>query len=246
MVTDHVALITGSSSGIGKAIAEILARQCKAVVLNGVEEGLAELTAHSIDANCQVLGVTADMGTEVGRKKLIRACKDAGLTPDILILNAALQVDQQLSALREADMAEQFAVNFVGALSLVRDFLPDMTRAGWGRVISIGSVQEERPVSRCLAYAASKAALTHAMLNLAKHQVTGPITFNVVRPGAIATRRNEAVLADSAYRSRVIDAIPGGRIGDPHDCSGVVAFLCSDAAAYINGAVIDVDGGMRL
>jgi NAD(P)-dependent dehydrogenase (short-subunit alcohol dehydrogenase family) len=112
--------------------------------------------------------------------------------------------------------------------------------------LALGSVQEERPNSHHLVYAATKAAQTSVILNLARTVRAPNVTFNILKPGAIETARNRARLADIATQQDVLSRIPLGRIGVPSDCAGAALLLCSDLGAYINGAELHVDGGMRL
>lgn len=166
--------------------------------------------------------------------------------PDILILNASIELPETLPALTPEAMAAQVAVNLTSSCLLLQKCLPAMVERGWGRIIAIGSVQEERPNARHLFYAGTKAALTCIVLNLARNERAPGVTFNVIRPGAILTDRNRDILSDPAFEKAVLERIPSGRIGQPSDCAGIVALLCSEAGNYINGAVVAVDGGMRL
>lgn len=121
-----------------------------------------------------------------------------------------------------------------------------MQAGGFGRVIAIGSVQEARANADCLYYAATKAAQTNMILNLARTTRAGDITFNVIQPGAIRTDRNRSILAQPGREEQALARIPLGRIGLPDDCAGLALLLCSPKGSYINGAEIAVDGGMRL
>jgi NAD(P)-dependent dehydrogenase (short-subunit alcohol dehydrogenase family) len=143
-------------------------------------------------------------------------------------------------------MLRQSQVNLLATVGLIQAFLPAMCSRGWGRILAIGSVLEERPNAGHLFYSATKAAQTSMILNLARNERTPGVTFNVLRPGAILTDRNSARLADPAFKARVLEHIPSGRIGVPDDCAGAALLLCSEAGSYINGAVLAVDGGMRL
>ena len=140
----------------------------------------------------------------------------------------------------------QSEVNLHATVRLIQAFLPGMIVRGFGRIVAIGSVQEERPNPSHFYYAATKAAQTSMILNLARTLREPGITCNVIKPGAILTDRNRAVLADPAYQAAVLERIPLRRIGAPQDCVGAALLLCSPEGAYINGAEIAVDGGLRL
>lgn len=126
------------------------------------------------------------------------------------------------------------------------DAVPGMRSEQWGRILTIGSVQEIRPHPDMVVYAASKAGQTSMVRNLAKQLAPDGITVNNLAPGVISTDRNNERLADEAYAARVLGAIPAGRFGDVSDCIGAAVMLCSDLAGYITGQNLFVDGGMGL
>lgn len=242
-----VALVTGSSSGIGRAIAEALADRGAAVVVHGIDQAqnmqvLNEWRA----ANWRAIDSDADLSTPDGAACLMETVRTSLGEPDILVLNASIELPETLPNLTPDAMAAQTAINISANCLLLQACVPHMTSTGWGRVVAIGSVQEVRPNARHLFYASTKAALTNVILNLARSDSSTGLTFNIVRPGAILTNRNCAVLADPSYERVVIARIPAGRLGAAADCSGIVSLLCSNAGSYINGAVISVDGGMQL
>ena len=121
-----------------------------------------------------------------------------------------------------------------------------MQKREWGRVITIGSVQEERYNPDFTVYAALKTAQSHLIRNLAKNYSDSNITFNNIAPGAFDTDRNKKFLSKSENYDRMLSLIPTGRIGQPKDCAGTALLLCSEAGSYINGANLFIDGGMRL
>lgn len=125
-------------------------------------------------------------------------------------------------------------------------YYPAMKANGFGRIVTIGSVNQRRCHPELALYAATKCAVMHLVRNIAKEAAPYGVTVNNVSPGAIGTPRNDEALADPAYRQQVLAAIPMGRLGIPEDCAGAVLFVCGDGAAYITGADIPVDGGMGL
>lgn len=242
-----VALVTGSATGIGRAIAETLAARGAAVVAHGLDRAQNDAALESWRAaGWRAIASDADLATADGPAALLETVRATLGPPDILILNASVEMPQVLADLTAQAMTTQTAVNVTASALLLQACLPDMARRGWGRVVAIGSVQEERPNARHLFYAATKAALTSMVLNLARNERLSDVTFNVVRPGAIATDRNRAVLSDAGFARSVVDRIPLSRLGTPQDCAGAVSLLCSQAGAYINGAIVAVDGGLRL
>lgn len=238
------ALVTGSAAGIGRAVAEHLATAGAAVVAHGLDDVpavAADWRARGFD----VIESRADLARSDGVTTL-QGDMAAWGAPDILVLNASVEILQDWRNVDPASLERQTRVNIDAPLKLLQAFVPPMLERGWGRVIAMGSVQEDRPNPRHFVYAATKAAQTSLILNLARQGLSGGVTFNIIKPGAVATDRNRATLDDPALRQGVIDRIPLHRIGVPGDCAGVVGLLCSAAGAYINGAEIAVDGGLRL
>jgi NAD(P)-dependent dehydrogenase (short-subunit alcohol dehydrogenase family) len=165
---------------------------------------------------------------------------------DILVLNASTEIRADWLAIRRDDFDAQVAVNLASSLLLLQNVVPGMADRGWGRVVSIGSIQEAKPNPQLVVYAALKAAQTNMIVNLARQYAERGVTFNNLAPGAIGTERNAAVLEDAAYRVRVEAQIPAHRIGSPSDCVGACQLLCSDAGAYISGSTLFVDGGWHV
>ena len=126
---------------------------------------------------------------------------------------------------------------------LVQAAVPHMKKAGWGRVITVGSVQEAKPHPDMLVYSASKAAQTNMMRSLSVQLARDGITVNNVAPGVIYTDRNVEALSNPEYAKKVTDSIPVGFYGEPEDCAGIVSLLCSEDGRYITGQSIYVDGG---
>ncbi len=236
------ALVTGSSRGIGRAIALGLATAGARVAGHGVARSAA------LDALGAGLAatVTGDLATEAGVAQLLRETRAALGEIDILVLNASIEIRQDFSAISDDAFARQVAVNLDATRRLLAACVPGMVERGWGRVLAIGSVQEVKEHPQLLIYAALKHAQTGMMRNLARQVAARGVTCNTLAPGAIATDRNAAVLQDAAYRDAVVNRIPMQRIGDPDDCVGAALLLCSDAGRYITGERLLVDGGMHL
>jgi NAD(P)-dependent dehydrogenase (short-subunit alcohol dehydrogenase family) len=128
-------------------------------------------------------------------------------------------------------------------MMLIQAVADHMKQNSWGRIITIGSVQEAKPHPDMLVYSASKAAQTNMVQSLSLQLAKDGITVNNVAPGVIYTDRNVVALSDPAYAKKITDSIPVGFYGDPEDIAGIVSLLCSDAGRYITGQSIYVDGG---
>jgi len=249
-LSGKTALITGSRKGIGFAIARTLAQAGANVIVNG--------TASPEAAQSAVAGLqeSADGGdawycqsdlTKPGAAKALFE-QAIGLTGqiDILVSNASVQRFTPFTEVTEEDIDYQYAANFKAAFVLIQLVLKGMRERRWGRVVTIGSVQEETYNDKFAAYGALKAAQAHLVKSLAKAYSGEGITFNNIAPGVINTVRNEDFLADSEAKEEMLSRIPIGRIGRPEDCSGAALLLCSQAGEYITGANIFVEGGLRL
>ena len=235
------ALITGSSRGIGRAIAIALAQDGYEVILH-----CAGNVAKAEEAKAQI---EADGGTariiKADLCDLDAACelaKQAG-DVDVLVLNASLQIPKVWNEISREECMLQLNCNFVSSLLLIQAFAPAMQKKKWGRIITIGSVQERKPHPNMLIYSASKAAQTNMVQSLSLQLAKDGITVNNIAPGVIYTDRNVEALSDAAYAQKVTATIPVGFYGEPEDCAGMVRLLCSEAGRYITGQSIYIDGG---
>jgi glucose 1-dehydrogenase len=244
-LTGRVALVTGSSRGIGRAIALGLAR-CGAQVAIHCATRIDEARAVAADIATEgrrAIAIAANLSSAEACSALL-ADTTTRLGPiDILVLNASFEIRRDWLEVADDDFDAQIAVNLKSSLRLLQGVVPGMATRGWGRVVSIGSIQETKPNPRLVVYAALKSAQTNMIVNLARQYAANGVTLNNVAPGAIATERNAAVLEDAAYRARVEAQIPAHRVGAPQDCVGACLLLCSEAGAYITGTSIFVDGG---
>jgi NAD(P)-dependent dehydrogenase (short-subunit alcohol dehydrogenase family) len=243
----RVALVTGAARGIGLAIGERLAQAGAHLVLHdrdvaAAEQALAQLRGAGPSASL----LTADLADPAAPARMRETLAAEGRPPDILVLCASVETRETWDTLSEEAMAAQTEINLHATVRLIQAFLPGMVARGFGRLIAIGSVQESRPNPTHFYYAATKAAQTNMILNLARTLRAPDVTCNIIQPGAILTDRNRAVLTDPAYESAVLGRIPLARLGKAGDCAGVALLLCSEEGAYINGAEIAVDGGLRL
>jgi NAD(P)-dependent dehydrogenase (short-subunit alcohol dehydrogenase family) len=235
------AFITGSSRGIGKAIALRLAADGFRVILHGVNQSKhIQKLKEEIEQNGGVAEIaTANLCDLEATRKLSCVVANA----DVLVLNASLQYRTPWQEITTEACYEQLNCNFVSSMLLVQAAIPHMKEAGWGRIITIGSVQEAKPHPDMLVYSASKAAQTNMMQSLSLQLARNGITVNNVAPGVIYTDRNVEALSDPVYAKKVTDSIPVGFYGEPKDCVGIVSLLCSEDGRYITGQSIYVDGG---
>ena len=235
------ALITGSSRGIGRSIALRLSADGFKVILHGVSESNhIKNLKNEIEVKGGVAEIAvADLCDLEATKKLSKVVANV----DILVLNASLQYRTPWQEITTEACYEQLNCNFVSSMLLIQAAAPHMKKTGWGRIITIGSVQEARPHPDMLVYSASKAAQTNMMRSLSLQLAKDGITVNNVAPGVIYTDRNVEALSDPEYAKKVTDSIPVGFYGEPQDCVGIVSLLCSDEGRYITGQSIYVDGG---
>jgi 3-oxoacyl-[acyl-carrier protein] reductase len=232
------ALVTGSSKGIGAAIATGLAADGHDVI---VHYGSDQAGAEAIAKACAQLGVqTRVVGADLRQDTapLLTAADEVGGV-GILINNAGLTSDGLAMTMSDEDFAATWQVNVAAAFTLTRGLLRNMLRSRWGRIVNVSSVVGLHGNAGQVNYAASKAALVGMTKTLAREVGKRGITVNAIAPGFIATAMTEQVDA-----AALVERIPAGRLGTPEEVGAVVRFLCSSAASYVNGAVVQVDGGL--
>jgi NAD(P)-dependent dehydrogenase (short-subunit alcohol dehydrogenase family) len=239
------ALVTGASSGIGRAVALGLAEQGAKLVLHHFGNGKgANEVAELVGAETPV--IEADF-TKPGAAHAVAAEAVERFGPiDILIANAAIEHRRSWSEIDEAHVQDHVEANLSTFLALTATLVPPMTERGWGRVIATGSIMAARPRSETAIYAALKSAQFTALRAIARDVARQGVTMNVVSPGAIEIEANALRYSDADFRKAVVAKIPVGRQGKPDDLVGAFVFLCSDAASYITGANIPVDGGWSI
>lgn len=233
-------LVTGSTQGIGLAIAKGFAKQGALVYINGASSfdkcrRAAEQVENSQIAFCSLLN--ADCA-----EKLYSITGDI----DILVLNASVQFRKSWDQVTPEEFDTQMKLNFKSNLELIQKYAPHMKKQRWGRILTIGSVQQYKPHKDMIVYAASKCAQMSMVENLAKQLAPFDITVNNISPGVIDTPRNTAALADEVYVKKVLEGIPCGYAGKPEDCVPGALLLCSEEGRYITGADLVIDGGMHL
>lgn len=235
------AVVTGSTRGIGRAIAIRLAQDGYKIIVHGAYNSQkAEETAEIIRKNGGTAEVILADLTDLEQTNIM--CQKLK-NVDVLVLNASLQYRTPWQEITKEACYEQLNCNFVSSMMLIQSAVDYMKKTGRGRIITIGSVQEAKPHPDMLVYSASKAAQTNMMKSLSLQLAKDGITVNNVAPGVIYTDRNVKALSDAEYAKQVTDSIPVGFYGVPEDCVGIVSLLCSEEGRYITGQNIFVDGG---
>lgn len=240
------ALITGGSRGIGRAIALELAAAGADVAINYAGSRLA---AEQVADECRALGVNAvavqaDISQTAEVERMFAEVQSALSGIDILINNAGITRDGLLLRMSDEDIDTVLATNLRGAMICARAAVKLMLKQRYGRIISVSSVVALSGNVGQVNYAAAKAGLIGMSKSLARELAGRGITVNVVAPGFIATDMTAALGA--AQQEQMLNAIPMKRVGTPQDVANVVRFLASDAAAYVTGEVVRVDGGMAM
>ena len=239
----RIALVSGSSQGIGRACALELARAGATVVLAARNESkLAEAVAEIESAGGKSAAFALDVASEDSIKSAAKAIIERFGKVEILVNNAGITRDGLMMAMKRPDWDDVLGTNLTGAFLLTQALLRPMLKNRWGRIINISSVVGRTGQGGQVNYAASKAGLIGLTRSLAREVASRGITVNAVAPGYIETPMT-AVL-DEKQRSAMMATIPLGRAGTDLEIAQSVSFLASDAAGYITGHVLDVNGGM--
>jgi 3-oxoacyl-[acyl-carrier protein] reductase len=241
---DKVALVTGGSRGIGRAIALALAGAGATVVVNyrGNQTAADETVAAITAAEGRALAVQADVSTAEDVERLFRTAAEQFGRVDILVNNAGITRDTLLLRMKDDDFDAVLDTNLRGLFLCTRAALRPMTRARFGRIINITSVVGLVGNAGQANYAAAKAGIIGFTKSAAREMASRGITVNAVAPGYIETELTGVL--DEKVRAAILENVPLGRLGTPEDVAGVVCFLASNAAAYITGQTFTVDGGM--
>ena len=222
----RVALVTGSTRGIGKAIGD----------------AFEEYGARVIRHNTKV----CDLSDPAAIEAYFDTLQAEGSLPDILVANASIQAKIPWSEFPLDEAQKEIQVNFLATLRMFQRCYPKMKAQKWGRLITVGSVNERRPHPDMCVYAATKSAQENLVRGIGRQVASEGITVNNLCPGVFYTDRNKECLADPVYGSRVTAAIPMHDYAMPEDAAGAALLLASDAGRYITGATIMVDGGLSI
>lgn len=242
---DRVALVTGASRGIGRAILHELARRGAMVIGTATSErGAADIADGLAAAGLKGEGVMLDVTDAAQLEAVVEGLVARHGRIDILVNNAGITRDNLLMRMKDAEWSDIIETNLSSVFRLSRAVLRPMMKARFGRIISIASVVGVSGNAGQTNYAAAKAGMIGFSKSLAQEVGSRNITVNCVAPGFIDTDMTRAL--PEAQRQKLLERIPLGRLGTPEDIAHAVAFLASDAAGYITGATLHVNGGMYM
>jgi 3-oxoacyl-[acyl-carrier protein] reductase len=243
-LSGKIALVTGSTRGIGRATAEKLAEAGATVVVTGrVEERALEVAQHIKErTGSETLGVGLDVGDPESIDRAYSKVREAFGGVDILVNNAGINRDALFIRMKPEDWEEVVRVNLTGTFLMTQRVVRDMMKKKWGRIINLSSVVGFTGNVGQANYTATKAGIVGFTKTLAKELAGRNITVNAVAPGFIETDMTEALPQE--LKETYLKQIPVGRFGKPEDVANVVVFLASDLAGYITGEVIHVNGGL--
>ncbi|QRR00916.1 SDR family NAD(P)-dependent oxidoreductase [Dyadobacter sandarakinus] len=247
-LTGKTALITGSSQGIGQGIAAAFAEYGANVIIHSrndpqeAEATAVEVRKYAVKADI----IAGDLTKPGAAEKLYEDAIAAAGQIDILVLNASVQIPKLWSEVTPQDFDDQVTANVRSSFFLMQKCGPGMAERGWGRILTIGSVQQEKPHPAMPVYAATKSAVLNLVQNFAMQLADRGVTVNNLAPGVIGTQRIEQDVPETAERINKRLETPSGQIGAPEDCATLAVLLCSEAGRFITGQNINVDGGMSL
>ena len=246
MLKGKTALITGGSRGIGRAIALKLAQEGAdiAILYAGNEQKAQETCQKAQELGVKAKSYQCDVSQFDEVEKMIQVINREFGIIDILVNNAGITCDKLALKMKEEDFDRVIAINLKGAFNLIRHTYMGFVRKKAGRIINISSVAGVMGNPGQANYAASKAGLIGLTKTIAKELASRGITCNAIAPGFIASDMTDALTDD--VKEDAVNIIPMKRMGKPEEIAALAAFLASDEAGYITGAVIQVDGGLNM
>jgi NAD(P)-dependent dehydrogenase (short-subunit alcohol dehydrogenase family) len=244
-LSGRTALVTGGSSGIGRAIAGALARAgARVVVMARRAEPLTGTARELAAAGCQAAWVSADLADRDAVQRGAAAAAEPFGEPDIVVSAAGVNIRPPLGELTAAHWDTLMAVNLTAPFLLGQQFGPGMAGRGWGRIINIASQQAVRAFGNSGGYGASKAGLAGLTRSQSEAWARHGVCCNAIVPGFVATPLTAEVAADPVRSAALAARTMIGRNGEPEDFEGIAVFLASPASAYVTGQMIFVDGGL--
>ena len=255
-LSGRTALVTGGSLSIGRSIALALADAGANVAIQHwpqSDEAVGSPTAGG-DALAELQSrrgrhslIAADFRTPGAAADAVSGASAALGPTNILVICASIQIQKDFLSVSPEDIADQVAINFAATVELLQAALPSMRGRGWGRVLSIGSINQTRPSPTLAIYAALKAAQHNLILGLARDYAASGVTLNTLSPGLVATARNQWRREDGEAWNALLSRVnPMRRAGEPEEMVGPALLLCSDAGAYITGADLQATGGAHI
>jgi 3-oxoacyl-[acyl-carrier protein] reductase len=239
----RVALVTGATRGIGKAIAQELAEAGHTVVGSATSDAGADTISTHL-AEWGGMGIRLDVSDSEAVKAAVVMITERYGAPTILVNNAGITRDNLMMRMKDDEWADVIGTNLSPLFTLSKACLRGMTKARWGRIVNISSVVAQMGNAGQANYAASKAGAEGMSRAMAKELGSRAVTVNCVAPGFIDTDMTKVLTDDQ--RSLMLSQIPLRRLGEPEEIAKVVAFLASDSGAYITGETIHVNGGMYM
>ncbi|HUZ62292.1 MAG TPA: SDR family oxidoreductase [Acetobacteraceae bacterium] len=244
-LTGRTALVTGSSRGLGRAIAEGLAAAGAAVVLNGVDAArLAEAAGAMRAAGHTVHEARFDVTDETAILAAFATLDAGGIAVDVLVNNAGMQLRRPMVELETADWRRVIETNLTSAFVIGREAARRMISRGHGKIINIGSLTSDAARATVAPYTVAKGGIKMLTRAMTAEWAAHGIQANAIGPGYMLTDMNQALVDDPMFNAWVLARTPSRRWGRPEELIGAAVFLASAASDYVNGQIIYVDGGM--
>lgn len=246
MLTDQVALVTGASRGIGQAIALALGAQNAVVIGTATSQAGADgISAKLAENDIRGGGLTLDVADSESVAACIKQVTEEYGAPDILVNNAGITRDGMLHKMDQENWQAVIRTNLDSAFNLTRSVIEGMRARGFGRIITISSINGQKGQMGQSNYSAAKAGVIGFTKAVAQENAFKGITANVVAPGYIGTEMVRAV-PEEVLKSKILPQIPVGRLGEPEEVARCVTFLAADEAGFITGSTISANGGQYM